>query len=78
MTNEPDVEKEYARLMLWTKLSTYSLIEVLLIGMNSENEEVEVWALNSLREFGKLLTKQMAEPGYKTGVQHAIEIMARL
>lgn len=74
----PEEEQALTRFMLWSKLTTYAAIEEMMVGMNSDNEEVELWALNSLREFGKLLIRQRAEPGHQTGVQFAIDLMKKL
>lgn len=74
----PEQERLLARYIIFTKLSTYAGVETMLVALNSENEEVEIWALNSLREFGKILQGQMGEPDYIPTYKIVIDWMSKL
>lgn len=49
-----------ARLVLAGYFTTHALIDVMIEGLADEREDVEIWALESIREFGRLRKKYHA------------------
>lgn len=49
-----------AKLTISGYFMTHALIDIMLEGLDSDKEDVELWSLNCLRELGKLRKKQHA------------------
>ena len=74
----PEQLKAVARWMIWTKLEVHAALEMMVVAASSDDEEMEIWGLNSIREFGKLLKGQMEEPGHRPTINLIIEWMSKL
>ena len=47
-------DKALAKFLLYTKLATFSVVSDMTASLLSDKEDVELWALNSLRAYGEI------------------------
>lgn len=60
-------------------MSTLTLLEAMCVGLNSDKEETEIWALNNLRKWGALKKKQIEEGRDPTRYrQEYIDLISKL